>query len=308
MAYFACFGYIGLVGLFFSCVLIAFCGAKALLIVKEHDISGPHSFNKIIGGKICGRILTLCCGFFSFFAYVAVLAGMKQLFNGSLFPVVFAVICSYIVLYRGFTTMANICGVCAPLLAAIIAVVALAGAFLCKDTGGVALEEIKYESSPALLVIKVFVYAGYNILTSLCVLGRCRDLLPKKRTAVFGGLFGGIMLFISGAAILCGMVYRNIPPQTYEMPVLALFGEKAIVLEIVIFITLFLSAITGLTGTCVFFEEYMPEKQLGIFVGLAALPLTYISFGNLFDYVYPIFGFVGIFLMIILALMGSKKV
>lgn len=305
MTYFACFGYMGLIGLFFSCVLIAFCGAKALLIVKENNIEGPHTLNKKIGGKLGGRFLTLCCGFFSFFAYVVVLSGMKQICNESLFPVVIATVCAYIVLYRGFTTMANICGVFAPLLAGIIAVITLVGAF-----SGLGANVIKaeYYSSLDFMPIKIFLYAGYNVLTSLCVLGRSKDLITEKRTAVFGGVSCGIMLFISGAAILCGMVYSKISPYAYEMPVLALFGGKSIIIEIIVFVTLFLSAITGLTGTCVFFEEYLPEKQLGVFVALAAVPLTYISFGQLLDFIYPIFGFVGIFLMIILALMGGKKV
>lgn len=305
MTYFACFGYMGLIGLFFSCALIAFCGAKALLIVKENNIEGPHAFNKKIGGKIGGRLLTLCCGFFSFFAYVVVLSGMKQICNESVLPIIIASVCAYVVLYRGFTTMANICGIFAPLLAGIIAVITLAGAF--SDLGE---SVVKAESYSALgfMPIKIFLYAGYNILTSLCVLGRTKELLMRKRTAVFGGLTCGIMLFLSGAAILCGMVYSKISPEAYEMPVLALFGEKSIIIEIIVFVTMFLSAITGLTGTCVFFEEYLSEKQLGIFVALAALPLTYISFGELLDFIYPIFGFIGIFLMIILALMGRKKV
>ncbi|MBE7057814.1 MAG: hypothetical protein E7387_01765 [Ruminococcaceae bacterium] len=305
MTYFACFGYAGLIGLFFSCALIAFCGAKALLIVKENNIEGPHALNKKIGGKIGGRLLTLCCGFFSFFAYVVVLSGMKQICNESLIPVIIATVCAYIVLYRGFTTMANICGVFAPLLAGIIAVITLAGAF--SGFGDNVTKTENYASFD-FMPVKIFLYAGYNVLTSLCVLGRAKDLLTRKRNAVLGGISCGIMLFVSGAAILCGMVYSKISPYAYEMPVLALFGSKSIIIEIIVFTTMFLSAVTGLTGTCVFFEEYLPQRQFGVFVALAAVPLTYISFGQLLDFIYPVFGFVGIFLMIILALLGSKKV
>ena len=189
MAYFACFGYIGLIGLFFSCVLIAFCGAKTLLIVKENNIEGPHDLNKKIGGKTGGRLLTLCCGFFSFFAYVVVLSGMKQICNGSLIPVITATVCAYIVLYRGFTTMANICGVFAPLLAGIIAV-----ADTVKEDSKEATESY---SSFDFMPVKIFLYAGYNVLTSLCVLGRAKDLITRKRNAILGGIFCGIMLFIS---------------------------------------------------------------------------------------------------------------
>ena len=53
--------------------------------------------------------------------------------------------------------------------------------------------------------------------------------------------------------------------------------------------------------------EMSAEKQLGVYLGLAAIPATYISFGRLMDYIYPVFGFAGIFLMIVLALMGRKK-
>lgn len=303
MTYFACFGYKGLIGLFLSCALIAYCGAKALLIVREYNIEGPHTFNKIVGGAVGGRFLTVCCGLFSYSAYIVVLAGMKQICGGSIIPVAVASVCAYAVLCCGFGTLAKICSFCAPCLAGFIAVVVVIGALYGKTTTA----ETEYMVSPLQMTVKILLYAGYNVLTSVCVLGRCRDMLAKKSTAIRGGIIGGIMLFISGAAVLFGLVYGKIPPNIYEMPVMSLFGKGRAVIEIMVFITMFLSAITGLTGTCVFFEEYIPEKQLGVYLGLAAIPATYISFGRLMDYIYPVFGFAGIFLMIVLALMGRKK-
>ena len=303
MTYFACFGYKGLIGLFLSCALIAFCGAKALLIVRECNIEGPHTFNKTVGGAVGGRFLTVCCGLFSYSAYIVVLAGMKQICGGSIMPVIIASVCAYAVLCCGFGTLTKICGICAPCLAGIIAIIVVIGAFCGENTSA----EPEYIASPIQMIVKILLYAGYNVLTSVCVLGRSRDILSKKNTAIHGGIIGGMMLFVSGAAVLFGLVYGKIPPNTYEMPVMPLFGKEKAVIEIIVFAAMFLSAITGLTGTCVFFEEYIPEKQLGVYMGLAAIPATYISFGRLMDYVYPVFGFAGIFLMIVLALTGSKK-
>ena len=312
MTYFACFGYPGLIGLLLSCAIIAFCGAKALLAVRTYDIQDPHTFNKTVGGNVCGRFITVCCGLFSYSAYIVVLAGMKQLCNGSIIPVIIASLCAYLVLCRGFGTLAKICGVFAPLLAGVIAVVVFAGALSSGRYTTAA--EVEYLKPSALMALKVLLYAGYNVLTSVCVLGRCRTLLENKRNAILGGIFGGVMLFVSATAVLFGMVYAKIPPDAGEMPVVEIFaageGFRLIFIAVkgTIFAAMFLSAITGLTGTSVFFTEYMPEKQLGLIMGIAAIPATYVSFGKLMDVLYPIFGVAGIFLIIMLALMGNKKV
>lgn len=312
MSYFACFGYVGLIGLFGSCAIIAFCGAKALLVVRDNDIKDPHTFNKTVAGKFGGRFLTVCCGLFSYSAYIIVLAGIKQICGGSIIPVVLAGICAYIVLCRGFGTLVDICGVCAPLLAGIVALVAVLGAFF----GGCHVESqsTEYFEPSAMIAVRALLYAGYNVLTSVCVLGRCRGMLQTKQSAVFGGMFGGVMLFVSGAAVLFGMVYTAIPPNAYEMPLQVIFDNSGdlsgafLLIKVVIFTAMFLSAISGLTGTCVFFTEYITEKRLGLILGLMAIPATFVTFGKLMDILYPIFGFTGIFLIIILALMGNKKV
>lgn len=115
------------------------------------------------------------------------------------------------------------------------------------------------------------------------------------------------MVFISAAFVFYGLVHENVPPKNIEMPIFYLFEKTTVLIEIIIFTAMALSAITGLTGTCVFFEKYIPEKKSGIVLGIAAIPITYVSFGKLTDILYPIFGFAGIFLMIMLALPSSKK-
>lgn len=312
MTYFACFGYPGLIGLMFSCAIIALCGAKALIAVREYDIKDPHTFNKTIGGKLGGKFLTVCCGLFSYSAYIVVLAGIKQICGGSIWPVVIAVAFSYFVLCCGFGTLVDICGVCAPVIAGAIAIIALTGAFLRGETNNVT--EVKYAAPSVFMALKILLYAGYNVLTAVCVLGRCRELVSTNKTAVGGGIIGGTMLFVSGAAVLIGMVYSKILPGIYEMPVAEIFAdtnmlpEMSFVLKIAIFTAMFLSVISGLTGTCVFFTDYIKEKNLGIVLALLAVPATYLSFGTLMDILYPIFGIAGIFLIIVLALMGNKKV
>ena len=303
MTYFARFGYPGLIGLFAACALIAFCGAKALLTVLRGGLRDPHALNIALGGKGFGTFLTICCGLFAYSAYIIMLAGIRQLCGGSLAAVLLVSVCAYIVLYKGFM-LVKICGICAPLLAVAIAITALAGSF----TGDGAAAAATYECKPLQIAVKAILYAGYNVLTSICVLGRSLHLLESGKTAVRGAILGAAMLFLSGAAVLVALVHGGIPPNRYEMPVLALFAEESIVFHAVLLITMFISAISGLTSTCVFFTGLLPERKMGILLGLAAIPATYITFGKLMDVLYPIFGIAGIFLMIVLALIGKKNV
>jgi len=305
MTYFAGFGYPGLIGLFAACALIAFCGARALLTVMRGNIQDPHALNLAIGGKVIGSFITICCGLFAYSAYIIMLAGIKQLCGGSVAAVLLVSVCAYIVLYKGFGMLVKVCGVCAPVIAVAIAIIALAGSF---SSGQAAELPAVYESSPAKIAVKAFLYAGYNVLTSICVLGRSIHLLESKKSAIWGGILGAVLLFFSGAAILIALVHGDVPSNQYEMPILALFAKGSMVFHAVLLITMFISAISGLTSTCIFFTNILPERKMGILLGLAAIPATYVRFGKLMDVLYPIFGFAGIFLMIVLALMGKKNV
>ena len=305
MTYFAGFGYPGLIGLFAACALIAFCGARALLTVMRGNIQDPHALNIAVGGKAIGSFITICCGLFAYSAYIIMLAGIKQLCGGSVAAVILVSVCAYIVLYKGFGTLVKVCGICAPILAVAIAITALAGSFSPER---IPAAPAIYERDPFKIAMKAFLYAGYNVLTSICVLGLSVHLLKTKKSAIWGGILGAAMLFLSGAAVLIALVHGEIAPNQYEMPILALFPKGSIVFHAVLLVTMFISAISGLTSTCIFFTNILPERKMGIILGIVAIPATYVTFGKLMDFLYPIFGFAGIFLMIVLALMGKKNV
>lgn len=305
MTYFGCYGYIGFLGLLLSCLLIGFCGAKALIIVKNKGIANPHELNVNIAGEKGGQFLTICCGIFSYSAYIIMLAGIKQLVNGNIFTIIVVSICAYAVLYKGFGTLVNICGILAPITIIFIIGLSLYGSI---KNGSANVGKVEYDICYVELIIKALLYAGYNVLTSICVLGRCGNMIDSDKNAILGGAMGGIMLFLSGGTILFGLAYSKIMPGIYEMPVLAFYGEDNIALVISMLGAMLISAITGLTGTCVFFDKIVEEKKLGLILGLLAIPVSYVPFGSLMDYIYPIFGIIGIFFIIVLALTGDKNV
>lgn len=112
---------------------------------------------------------------------------------------------------------------------------------------------------------------------SLCGI-QCTDFYLRSRPfPSFAGIrknrrpgrnLGAAMLFLSGTAVLVALVHGGIPPNRYEMPVLALFAEESIVFHAVLLTTMFLSAISGLTSTCVFFTGLLPERKMGILLAL----------------------------------------
>lgn len=280
-----------------------------MLVVKKGGIEDPHNLNLAVGGKVIGNFITICCGLFAYSAYIIMLAGIKQLCGGSFAAVILVSICAYIVLYKGFGTLVKVCGVCAPIIAVAIAAVALTGSFFPQaQTAVPETQNALYQGSALQIGVRALLYAGYNVLTSICVLGRSIKYIESKKSAVWGGIFGAAMLFISGAAVVIALVHGNIPPNLHEMPILALFAKGSMIFQGVLLLTMFISAISGLTSTCIFFTNILPERKMGVILGLAAIPATYVSFGKLMDVLYPVFGFAGIFLIIILALMGNKNV
>lgn len=338
MTYFARYGLPGFAGLGISSLLLAAAGSRLYVLAYRMETDSPLLVSRRLAGQRMGKLLAICIALFSYCIYVIMLAGTSDLAGSNLpafqkfWPrfLLTAVISllSYLVLLRGFESLAALCAVFAPVIAISLAVSAVLSSFCCTETAEVfhlfsaGAEQGNISGTQSLsdtllvygqMLFSAVLYAGYNTLVAASILPRAGTVIPNRRTAVLGGIFGGLLFFACGAAVYAAL-YHSWPDIHYAaMPLLMLagrlgtFGKAAF--PAVLGLTMILSAVAGLSGCCVSFTaDRKRQKRLGVLLAAAAVPLSLIGFGSLMDILYPIFGFAGIFLLIMLALDSGKTV
>lgn len=146
-------------------------------------------------------------------------------------------------------------------------------------------------------------YVSYNSIISVVVMCSLLPYLKTKRVCAAGGILGGIMLclvaFILNSAV--SLFYPGI--LSNEIPVLSIVkkynGIVSNLYTIVLWLAMLVSAVTA--GYC-FIDRVNSKTHINIKLltaGVCAIiiPLSSLGFSNLIVSVYPVFGYLGLFML-----------
>lgn len=159
-------------------------------------------------------------------------------------------------------------------------------------------------------VFSSVLYVSYNSLMSVIVMCGLLPYLKTRRTGPMGGVLGGALLCFM-ALILNAALFMFYPgPAESEIPVLGilgLYGRLAGSLySALLWLAMLVSAVTA--GYC-FVDRLGSKVRLGkkliaVFLCAAAVPLSTLGFSRLIAAIYPAFGYIGLFLMIVILFQG----
>ncbi|ACL74686.1 membrane protein [Ruminiclostridium cellulolyticum] len=149
-------------------------------------------------------------------------------------------------------------------------------------------------------------YVSYNTILSTVLLTGMLPYLKSKKVSAWGGLLGGGMLGAT-ALILNSALYFFYPHSiTSEIPVLGIIQNNSQMLSKiysgVLILAMFISTVTS--GYCL--AERISKKMkvnyklVAIIICAIAVPLTSLGFSNLISTLYPVFGYLGLFLLFVI--------
>ena len=147
-------------------------------------------------------------------------------------------------------------------------------------------------------------YAGYNSIMAIIVMCSLLPYLKTRRTGLMGGTLGGMVLMLI-ALIINSAIALYYPDRIYgELPVVSILQKYNAVLSkaymVILMLAMFISALTS--GFC-FADRVKARFKLPLKVILPvfcaiSIPLSNIGFSNLISYLYPLFGYVGLFIIL----------
>ncbi|NLJ78632.1 MAG: hypothetical protein GX329_04655, partial [Tissierellia bacterium] len=144
-----------------------------------------------------------------------------------------------------------------------------------------------------------------NSLIILVVFSSLSPIIDGKKTAILGGVAGGIILFILGISILHTMLIYYNEIYSLDIPMLRVCEYIGVgyrkLYSIVLWIAMFTTALANGFGFMNRLQEHRNFK-MALFC-ITAIPLAKLGFANLIGTIYPVFGFIG--LWVILYVIGS---
>lgn len=153
-------------------------------------------------------------------------------------------------------------------------------------------------------ILNGIIYASYNIILLIPVLITLKNKI-KKNNIFLISIFSGIILFILSLIIYSLLINIKININKIEMPAVYAVGKyfptykKAY--EFIILTSILTTAISegvgALENIC---ETKKSYKQLGVILCINSVIFSKIGFSNLINLLYPIFGILGFFQIIMI--------
>lgn len=311
--FFGSFGVKGIAGIVFG---IAVYAAFVYMIARIADHIGREDMDLVVAGeghpvlvKIIGGVELL----FTFLIIVVMIAGA-----GSLFEQVFhcpsyigSVVLTALILPPAFFGMAGMKKVFT-LLVPILAVCTLIISALSLWKNGTTLHIPKGQVLNPLLpsaALSAVTFVSYNLLCSIGVLSPLKRTNNKK-SLLCGVAMGALFLLMIAISILLpvlnieGATKEELPMLTVAFSMHPLCGY---VYGLLLFMGIYGASVATLTETVTYFlQKKKTSRGRGILLtlGIAALALLLSLFGfsELISIVYPIFGYIGFLVMLLLVI------
>ncbi|GMQ59509.1 membrane protein [Vallitalea sediminicola] len=310
MKFFAYYGYKGMIGLLLTGVMFAVIGWAVLEILFFNKSTSYKEFIYPIAGKTFGKILELSVIFFMFVCFCAMFAGSGALFQQRFHipyqvGVLVMAVCCYITFLFDVKGVIAVNSILAPILLVGVLIVGLYMWFFRSTT-------VMNKVVEVFLVVRdnwlssTIIYVSYNIITAVVVLTTLHKLVKSKFIARLGSLLAGIALGMIG--IILGFVilvhYSDI--QGIEIPMLAIVMRYAKVLQyiyiVVLICAMFTTAVAngyGILSKLKLSTAKHGKIKLAVFI-LFAVIFSQIGFSNMVGKIYPIFGYIGVFEVILI--------
>jgi uncharacterized membrane protein YkvI len=289
---------IGLAGLLFGVL-----GFLALKLIRDYRIESYQALFRILLGPSLGRALEFVVTLFLFAGLVIMLAGSGAIFEEyfNLSPTFGIILTSFAVILalssKGEGVM-WINTVLIPLKFVICISVSIAVLFLGNN--------LDYSITLAPTIqrpwfISAILYVSFNLTFALVVLSSLgKELSGNIKGGVLGGIGLGVFALAIGSSLL-----RYYPAVTeYQVPMVFVASQIGKGMGILYLMVLWFAMITAAVGNAFSFvkraTEMLPVSYpLACVVAIAgAIPLAHFKFSALIAVIYPLFGYIGLLLII----------
>ncbi|EOD00046.1 hypothetical protein [Caldisalinibacter kiritimatiensis] len=309
MQFFGGYGYRGLFGVMIASFLFSTIGATVMYSVYKYKIKGYEDFIKPILGYRLSKLVEIIISLFLFTSYCVMLAGSGAIFYQQFqlsytLGIYIMALCTLLTFLFSIKGISVVNVIIVPLL--LIGIIIIGIMIILKE--GLVFSNLNYGSNSTITgnwLISSILYVSYNSISAIVIITSLLSIIKNKKAAIKGGVFGGIGLGILALFILIPLLILYTDVYNVEIPMLKVAGRLGnagkYIYSLILWGAMFTTAIASGYGFIRRISTLfnINEKFFSIIFCFISIPLASIGFSNLVLTLYPIFGYLG-FIMLVL--------
>lgn len=299
------FGTKGLLGIIICNIIMAIIIYKTLKILYENNINTYKNFldkifleneklsnitNIIINIFLCATFFIMISGFGT---YLSQSFGMNQIIGSSILALI-----SYIVFLRKIEDFAKINNIVIPILITIILIIGIINIVNLKK-----IDNNIYLDKSYFWILQAILYASYNLVLVEPVLVNLKQFLKNKKQILKISIGVGIIMTILVTLEFLLLTNVDVNFKNLEMPLVYVvektFPRFTYLYGIIILIAIFTTAVSvGISFLNNISKNKKSFPQKAEILCISSVIISQISFSKLVEYLFPLFGFLGLLQMI----------
>ncbi|WP_088834088.1 YkvI family membrane protein [Paenibacillus tyrfis] len=311
MQFFTVYGTWGAVGILISTFLFMWIGTKMMVLAHRIQAFSYQELNTYLFGSLFGKVANAATFAILFGMTSVMLSGAGSIFEEQLglpyqWGIVISIILCYLVMTRDMQGILAVNSVVVPLMLCFMLLIALQ----VFGNSGTA-PSIGWRNTPwsdLTWLISPFAYAALNFAFVQAVMVPLGSEVQDESALKWGGLWGGValgfMLLISHWAMNSKM------PEiaAFDIPMAEIIrdlgGAVHILFLLVIYGEIFTTIVGNVFGIARQIQSLfvLPTKGLVLAILLGSFLISQIGYTPLLSYLYPLFGYLGMILLLFLAL------
>ena len=299
------FGTKGLLGIIICNIIMAIIIYKTLKILYENNINTYKNFldkifleneklsnitNIILNVFLCATFFIMISGFGT---YLSQAFGMNQIIGSSILALI-----SYIVFLRKIESFAKINNMVIPILITIILIIGIINIVNLKK-----INNNIYLDKSYFWILQAILYASYNLVLVEPVLVNLKQFLKNKKQILKISIGVGIIMTILATLEFLLLTNVDVNFKNLEMPLVYVvektFPRFTYLYGIIILIAIFTTAVSvGISFLNNISKNKKSFPQKAEILCISSVIISQISFSKLVEYLFPLFGFLGLLQMI----------
>jgi len=307
----------GFYGIVFSGILFSVIGAVVLDKVYRERIRDYDEFVFPTMGWFMGWVIEIAATLFMLSVFCIMTAGSGNIIMEKLgIPFKYAIVLSsfiyMVIILTSIKGIVNLSTVVTPLMISGMIIVGLY-IIVFKDTTVFSITGY-FRNATKNCFFSSLLYVSYNSISSVIIMCSLLPYLKSRKTGIMGGILGGAVLCFV-ALVLNYCIFLFYPSSvSQELPMLSILAKYSNVLSIIYSIILWLAMmVSAVTSGYCFLDRVTSKIRINktlatIVTCFLITPLSSMGFSKLISTIYPVFGYIGMFMVFIILFQGIKSV
>lgn len=309
--FFGVFGYKGIIGIIFASLLFSVVGTIVLLQAYRNKLFCYTEYINLLLGNRAGRFFEIIVVSYLFIGYSIMLAGSGAIFyeqfnmsmNAGIYIMTLLCFLTLVFSVKGISFVNRL--VVPLLIMGIVlvgSVVVIKEGFIFSNFYGANITKTGNWLTSSIL------YVSYNSISGIVMLASLFPIINNEKQAIKGGIMGGVGLGIMGLFILLSTLILYTDIYNMEIPMIKaseLLGSWGpIMYSTILWLAMFTTAIASGFGCINRVSMLVGEGNFFISAVFCvfAVPFAKIGFSSLVSTLYPLFGYLGLFMLIYIIL------